>query len=831
MSYLGASGVPQQSSYSNTVQSPVIQTPSIPYSGASLGSTPQQSIANQQAYNNAVQAANSAYTAAVSSVNNAYTYVTNVYNNTTQAVQTDYSGAIANVLSQVNDTQGLIINAVNAALQHSNDLVQNIHNDQINNTAALIHAVQSVVNGASTTVNTQTSVDLSPIATTVDRITNTITDDIHNAQQGTRDTIQAIYDNQARLITATQDNTSQLVHAITDGLNSGIREAIDGINHDTGGIQGIFGLTDDAITKLLQEIWSQFTIAVAQLMNNLVGDAVLKLTDKAEFAKEELGNTANRFTDLFDKLKGDKYKTLDDFIADFAGGSINQFLINLVLDVMTVLSGATKLTDVATATYYQKLLQLSMAKVMPTLPQMPELVKMAYRKDITYRDYLATANKLGFSQDWSDSLYLAAQTRLQPADYMRNTFIFQKNIQDMSDKLMSMGYPQEEIDILIENYQGGVPPIQDLIRFMVRDTFSPIAETYGQFEDFPEKIMDYWSAQPIGDMWAKHYWGAHWELISIQQALEMYHRRKGNSDDSVITFDELKQFLKAKDVMPFWRDKLIETAYNPVTRVDIRRIYNMGLKDSHWVYNRYLDAGYSPENAQALTDFTIHSQDESDVSINKQIRATAEKIIKLSFDREIISSIEASQRLVMVGVRPDEAQITTQLWQFDRDTERDYKKGVSDKERMITQLKTDYEKRIIDRSYATNTLIALGLTQQDAENELKYSDLRADLKLRELKLNAIQTELVKWRIDRNTASQRMLSLGCKQSEIDYLLDIWTAEREKKDRQLSETDVNKIFKAGKMSYERYVSYMTTLGFDSEEINWLAELNAPSNEQSQ
>lgn len=824
--------------YTAPVPVPVNYVPPVSYSnnsyatanGVPLGSTPAQSIANQAIYgaNNTIA---SAYSSAIQPVNNSVQNTTYVYNNTVQQVSNDtanYASAIGQTIANIDSH---VTSAVNNTLAHAIDAINSADREAQNNYDRAIANVTNLVNDIHTAVNNQARIDLTPIRDTVDNITNAIREESNSYQRDTQAFIQNFYDAQTRQLETVNNNSHDVIKAVSDDISQGFARVTESIDRATGGGNGIFGVSDDQITELLKKIGAllgkairEFAIASGLELNQAA-------QDKLKVEAANFGDVPNRFSNLFKRLLSDKYDTIDEFISDLAGGSFNHLLIDLVFNILTGLSGAAKINDLITAPYYQKLIQLSLASTTPNIPQIQDAIRFHFRGLLTeteYNDYMA---KLGINSELALYYKTASEGRLHPDEYLRNTYINHKPIDELRGKLHQLQFNDEEIDLIIENYQGGIPPIQDLIRFMVRDTFSPIAETYGQFEDFPEEIMQFWHAQPIGDKWAKHYWGSHWQLPSVQQVIEMFHRRKANSDSPIISYEELQAFLKSADIMPFWRDKLTQVAYNPITRIDVRRIYNMGKKDRHWVYNRYLDAGYSPESANDLADFVVQSQSESDETINKHIRKLAEDLIKMSFEREVISSEEARIRLINVGMNAREAAIRAQLWQFDRDTDRDYRKAQADKERMISQVRTDYEKRIIDRQYATSILLSLGHSQQDAETELKYSDLRATLKLKELKYDAIRTELVKWRIQRAEAETRLQSLGATQSEILYLLEIWTAEREKKDRQLSETDVNKIFKAGKMTDTRYRQYMTTLGFDSEEIEWLLELNKPDVTQLQ
>ena len=91
-------------------------------------------------------------------------------------------------------------------------------------------------------------------------------------------------------------------------------------------------------------------------------------------------------------------------------------------------------------------------------------------------------------------------------------------------------------------------------------------------------------------------------------AFEMLHRR-------IIDEPKLRQLMAAQDIIPGWRDELIAISYRPYTRVDIRRMHDVGVLDEDEVYEAYQDIGYNDEKARTLTDFTIalNSDDPDDI--------------------------------------------------------------------------------------------------------------------------------------------------------------------------------------------------------------------------
>ncbi|GAI67623.1 unnamed protein product [marine sediment metagenome] len=144
-----------------------------------------------------------------------------------------------------------------------------------------------------------------------------------------------------------------------------------------------------------------------------------------------------------------------------------------------------------------------------------------------------------------------------------------------------------------------IPPVNDIITMAVREAFTPaIAARFGQYQDLPPDFVEWAGKKGLSKEWAERYWAAHWSLPSPQQGFEMLHR-------GVIGFDDLNMLLRALDVMPFWRDKLVEIAYRPLSRVDVRRMFKLGVLDVKGVRKAYTDIGYNDYNADLMTQFTI----------------------------------------------------------------------------------------------------------------------------------------------------------------------------------------------------------------------------------
>ena len=164
-----------------------------------------------------------------------------------------------------------------------------------------------------------------------------------------------------------------------------------------------------------------------------------------------------------------------------------------------------------------------------------------------------------------------------------------------------------------------IPPVQDLITMGVRDVWTPSTRTLGRLEEnFPKELGEWTAKQGLSAEWALRYWAAHWSLPSPQQGFEMLHR-------GIITLEQLAVLLQALDIAPGWRDQLTAIAYNPYTRVDIRRMHSMKILSDAEVLQAHKDIGYDQEKAERLTEFVLRlnrtSVTEDDVELGKLSRS------------------------------------------------------------------------------------------------------------------------------------------------------------------------------------------------------------------
>jgi hypothetical protein len=204
-----------------------------------------------------------------------------------------------------------------------------------------------------------------------------------------------------------------------------------------------------------------------------------------------------------------------------------------------------------------------------------------------------------------------------------------------------LGFSDEITGLLEKDFLFYPAPV-DFIRFAVRETFKPkVVEEYGYDNDFPSAMIPYAAKAGMSEEWLKHYWRAHWEIPSPRQGYEMLHR-------GVIDKDRLEGLLKIGDYAPGWIQPLIDISYNPITRVDLRRLYADGVIDEAQVYKGYLDLGYSEENTQLITAWVVKSTQTDDRELTKA------EILK-SFRIDETSKEQAIKFLGLIGYTPENA--------------------------------------------------------------------------------------------------------------------------------------------------------------------------------
>jgi len=397
-------------------------------------------------------------------------------------------------------------------------------------------------------------------------------------------------------------------------------------------------------------------------------------------------------------------------------------------------------------------------------------------------------------------------------------------------ELQRWGYPDEDIKALFA-LSHRMPGATDLIRMGVREVFTPeIAEAFGQFEEFPERFAELLALQgygfepelPVGAQspdfihnWAEAYWAAHWDLPSIQQGFEMYHREVTLPDGS--TFDEpkLMMLLRALDVMPHWRDPLRQIAYSVITRVDIRRLYQDGIVEEDEVERTYRHMGYSPDDAKKITAmvkirYPRGGKDEAD-----DLRQLTLTRIKEAYFRRLIDRGEAFDKLVELDHPEEDAELVLSIWDFDLEWNPSLRFEVDFKDLSRSVILDAYRRGIFDFNRAAVELVEGGLTQDDAEIVLQIEDMKLESELTDMEVDLILQDAKSQDITLAEAETRLLGLGLEPARVTFLVRREELRRLTKTRTLTVSQISRAYREGIFTEAVFLEKVGALGYTADD----------------
>ena len=401
---------------------------------------------------------------------------------------------------------------------------------------------------------------------------------------------------------------------------------------------------------------------------------------------------------------------------------------------------------------------------------------------------------------------------------------------DYDTNLRALALSDEDIE-LTKKLAYPIPPIGDLIRFVVRDVYDEQVVEDGElmkgFNTFPVE-----TARKIGlaDEWSEKYWMAHWMLPSLGQGFEMLHR-------SAIDDKQLEALFKAADLAPGYWEPIKKISYRPLTRVDTRRM-NLFLPDfgPEQVKDSYLQLGYNEENAQRMTDFTVaYNQRSRESAPDRDL--TKSDIIGMNNDGVFTSRTEALNYLMAIGYDETESEYLLEREDLQKDN----------KER----------KDLIDDVIAM--AVAGAYSPEAALDELGHHDL-SQAEEREARIKLTRAKNVRTKTPSKSDLDNMRELGVLTSQmyqdelailgypekyIAYYLEAIEKEEDeeilfkeiseagkRESRRVTKGQLDSLYLGQIILEDEYVSGLQALNYrDTDIANFLIEVNLKLDEQLQ
>ena len=406
--------------------------------------------------------------------------------------------------------------------------------------------------------------------------------------------------------------------------------------------------------------------------------------------------------------------------------------------------------------------------------------------------------------------------RIPPFAMLRDGLLRAELRESVHDDWMGrFGYDAANIRVQKALYQQ-IPSPTDLVRMGVREVFTPaIAERFGQFQDFPPAFGDWMAKQGFGEFWSKAYWGAHWDLPSTMQGFEMLHR-------GVIEMPDLQLLLRALDVMPYWRDKLIQISYNPFTRVDVRRMYSAGVIERGEVERTYRALGYAPADAVTLTNWVIKAFPRKTDDPNTGLRGLSLGTIKQAYARRLIDRETALEDVLALDYGPDDAELIIDNWEFEWTVDPGARSDLPLKELSATTIERAYERRLFDLNAGVTELTELGYTPEDARLRLQLVDLGLEEQLANLQIDASLNDYENGLITDAEFAASLTDIHVPQGRIDFLVQREILSRAIKDQRLTLAQLKRAVAAGLIGEDEYRARLDARGYNGRDVEILVQL---------
>lgn len=342
-----------------------------------------------------------------------------------------------------------------------------------------------------------------------------------------------------------------------------------------------------------------------------------------------------------------------------------------------------------------KLNQSLMHRFRPTAPD-PAAVMQARGLDPELDKRIWEVCRKAGLTDSDIELYFAATYTRQDIGSIRNIFYRTgANEAWLNHRLFEHGYTPERIEELKKIFPT-IPGIQDLIMFQAKEQFEPdLIAKFGLHAEAPTEIYEWTRKLGLSDEWTVKYWGAHWAHPAYAQVMEMLHRR-------FITEEDVWEWFKLVEIPPYWRELLMKISYSPYTRVDARRMHDIGVLSDEELVGVYMDLGYDREHAEKLVQWTVKYNLDNDKEI------TRSDILKGYEDGDLTVN-DAVTLLKQIGYREDHAYYL--VWMVDNEKIRAARLD------LIEYVKAQYLSHLIPETEARNVLIANGVSQSRV-NEL-----------------------------------------------------------------------------------------------------------------
>jgi hypothetical protein len=442
-------------------------------------------------------------------------------------------------------------------------------------------------------------------------------------------------------------------------------------------------------------------------------------------------------------------------------------------------------------------------------PEAGTIIDAYFRGVIDEGTLHTTLERMGYGEDDRRVLIESARLLISPLqliDGWRRGIIA-----DVDAELRKYGFRDTEIESL-KAITEFVPSPTELARMGLKDVFEPeIIRTFQLDAEFDDawRHMEPWAKKAgVSREVMRFFWMAQWDLPSPTQAFEMFQR-------GIITRQELEVLFKQLDILPYWRERLLKLAYNPLTRVDVRRMFRMGVLTKEEVVRAYMDLGYNEENARRLADFVEVEARNSEETKQGRARNLSQAMILTLYKEGIITREKARELLIALRFDEDEAELLLdhQDLQGQIEVVRETRQAVETAYTAAEITADEARARLVEAGYRTDVIDGL-LAAWDIRREIVIRR-RLERENRDLTKTEILDAFIDRMIDRSTAATMLKQLGYDDREVSILIERAILQQKKREKAARLSALRSLYIARRMPDADILRELDALGLPALE----------------
>lgn len=725
------------------------------------------------------------------------------------------NGDVTTTATNITNTQTTLQNTINNSSALSQARLLAVQGTLAGNIAASQTSTATTIANAQSNIQGSIASNSSAILLNLFGAKNEINNKIATEEAATRTAVGNTGVNIVSRITDAYNTGVHAINVVTNSIAGGIQDRLNQIGAQISGITAGIG---DSITDAVQGVVDWLNNFWASVFGTIdqIGIKLNNFWDNLrDVSQDEIGSQLEKITNIVEKVKNGKYTSWQGFEHDLQAINVNTGLITGLLSVLQVIPILLQISQASVQPFTDHIRQLANEQSRGQLLDPAALMAAKIRGTTSLAHLNDELGKHGLTaediQILIDTSYKLLDDQLLRPMLLRG----QISVEFHDSYMRKLGYQQSDVDHLKALYNV-LPPINDLIRFAVREVYSPdVTSKFGQFEDFPDKFAQEALKQGLQPEQARNYWAAHWELPSPMQGFEMLHR-------GIITQADLETLLRALDVMPYWRGKLIQLNYNPVTRVDIRRMYKMGIYTREDVYNHYQQIGYAPKDATDLTEFTIRYEAAEDASSIDELHSLTRSVIITAYTRKQLTRTVAKQRIIDLKYAPEDAELLLDIADYNDYVKNNPDRTKEQNEKLASVSLSAYQRKTISHDDALANLLSSGYEQDDAIRALAFAEIEYAVAFKAEIISRVKELYLENTYDNNEVLQILTNLKFTQLEIQTFIDELMLLKLVNTKKPTLAQFTNAFKLGIIGIADYTSELLGLGYAEKYISMLLQL---------